>query len=445
MSALPLTPAPSRGLVGVRNPVASLPSQDGGERLKLALYHPWIYLSGGIERSILELLMRSRHDWTVYTHHFDGEATFPELLDQDVREMGKPISVRRSLGPLVRAGARIASSRFPVGGEQGLLVSSEGLGDLAVARARIPAVAYCHTPLKIVHDQVTRSRLEADHPILRQALRVLGPSFSAVDRRMWRRYQHAFANSNETRDRIGQARLADPADVEVLHPGVDTARFTYGDAPREDLFLVAGRIMWQKNIELAIDALREARAQGSTAELVVAGAVDEKSQPYLESLRQRAADLPVRFVVNPSDHELRDLYRRCKALLFTPPNEDWGIVPLEAMACGAPVIAVDAGGPRESVLHEVTGWLVPGHVSAFAATMRSYEAMSPLAVERMRLAARRHATTHDWDRFARRIDDVMEAVVRGRQPAQVQRAMAETSEAVASSQVQATAPVAIGA
>ena len=60
-----------------------------------------------------------------------------------------------------------------------------------------------------------------------------------------------------------------------------------------------------------------------------------------------------------SDERRRDLLARSHALVYTPSNEHFGIVPLEAMAAGRPVIAVDSGGPRESVLHGRTGWLCP--------------------------------------------------------------------------------------
>jgi glycosyltransferase involved in cell wall biosynthesis len=418
------------------SPTVVLPNLDRapGRPLRLALYHPWIYLQGGVERTILELLNRSRHDWTVYTHHYDRDATFPGLADHDIRELGKPISVRRSLGPLTHAGVRIASTRLPTAGERALLVSSEGLGDLAVARARVPAVAYCHTPLKILHDPVNRARLTSSRPMIGHALKVLGPGFNAVDRRMWRRYQHAFANSAETRTRIGRAGLADPADVEVLHPGVDTDRFAFGHGRRDDAFLVAGRIMWQKNIELAIDAIADARRRGSTAELVIAGAVDAKSRDYLASLRERAAGLPVRFVVDPTDDELRELYQRCKALLFTPENEDWGIVPLEAMSCGTPVLAVDAGGPRESVVDGVSGWLLPADAAAFGARMRTVETLPAAVIAEVRRATRRRALAFGWESFTARIDAVMEATVAEAEP-QSQLSIASRSTTAASSQV----------
>lgn len=375
--------------------------------MRIALYHPWVYLRSGIERSFVELLSRSRHDWVIFTHRYEPDATYPELREQPVVELQPRVSVRRSFGPLLAAAGTILQARLPDVGARALLVSSEGLGDFIMARNRLPAAAYCHTPLKILHDPPTREALEASDRRKAVALRVLGPAFEALDRRMWRRFRHIFVNSAETRRRTVAAGLASPGRLEVLHPGVNTEVFTDVDSRRRPMFLVAGRIMWQKNIELAIDAFRLACARGSGSTMVIAGAVDEKSQPYLRELRTRAAGLSVTFEPDPADERLIELYRTCQAVVFPPRSEDWGMVPLEAMACGAPVVSVDAGGPRESVVDGVTGWLLPGSPSSFADRMLAIEALPERELERFRRAARERATLFGWDHFVRRIDEVM--------------------------------------
>lgn len=377
--------------------------------MKFALYHPWVYLTGGIERVLLELLRHSKHEWTLYTHHFEPDATYPELSDFDVVELTPRVSVQRSLMPLVEAAATIARTRLPDDGRDGLLVSSEGLGDFIVARETGPVVCYCHTPLKILHDVPTREHLREHAMHKYAALRLLGPAFSAADRAAWQGYSHVFSNSRMTRERIAAARLRPASDVEVLEAGVDTSRIKPGKGRREMQFLVAGRIMWQKNIELAIDAVRILAAQGVHAPLVIAGAVDRKSVDYLEELRQRAQGLPVRFVVRPTDDELIALYQSSHAVLFTPRSEDFGIVPLEAMAAGTPVLAVNAGGPRETVVDGVTGWLLPGTPEAFAEKMRALMNES-LDMSFFRASARRRATQFCWERMIDRIDEVMAQV-----------------------------------
>ena len=385
--------------------------------MRFAVYHPWVYLTGGAERLLLEVMQRSRHDWVLHTHRFDADTTFPGFQDLDVQPLGTSVSVKRSLLPLAHAAASMATASLPETGARGLLVSSEGLGDLVVRKARVPSAVYCHTPLKILHDPVTRAALRERAPGKSKVVDLLGRPFNVVDRHLWRSYEHVFANSYETRSRIAQAGLAAADRVEVAYPGVDSD--LHQGPPdaweREPMFLVAGRIQWQKRIENAIDALRIAlhAPESSRMRLVIAGAVDAKSRPYLDSLRAKAVGLPVEFVVNPDDATLRALYGQATALLFTAPNEDFGIVPIEAMACGTPVMAVNHGGPRETIVHGETGWLLPDNPYWFALQMLSVAVSTPVDLARMREASRKRAELFAWQPTVDRIDDVMEQLALG--------------------------------
>jgi glycosyltransferase involved in cell wall biosynthesis len=350
---------------------------------------------------MVELITRSRHDWTVYTHHYEPEATYPEVAGLRVVPLQPEVSVRRSLGPLVHAASTLLRARLPEDGSRALLVSSEGLGDLIALRSTVPVAAYCHTPLKILHDPAAADVVRQSLP-KRLALGTIGPAFEAVDRRAWRRYAHVLANSNETVARIQAARLRPSGPLEVLTPGVSDSWWQHPVVmEREPVLLYAGRIMWQKNIELAIDTVR---LLDGRVRLVVAGMVDVKSQPYLARLRQRAAGLPVTFEIAPSDDRMRELYSTATALLFTPRNEDFGMVVLEAMAAGTPVLAVDAGGPRGIVEHGVDGWLLPPTAEAFAAQVTASD------FSRHRTAARENAQRFGWDAHVARVDEVMEGL-----------------------------------
>lgn len=358
---------------------------------------------------LLELMRRSRHSWTLYTHWYDADGTFAELRSQRVVELSPKVSVRRSLKPLADAAWTISRAVLPEA--DALLVSSDGFGDLIVARNRLPAACYCHTPLRIFHDPLTRDALRRTDRRKAEALSVLGPAFSVVDRRLWKRFRHVFVGSTEVRSRVERAGLVPSGPVEILPPGVDLDWFSDDERPREDFFLVAGRIKWWKNFELAIEGLAAASDRGKPPPMVIAGTVDPFADDYLDSLRSRARGLPVRFEIGPSQERLRELYRTCRALVFTSHNEDFGMVPLEAMACGAPVIAVDSGGPRETILHGVTGWLVAPTPEAFAGAM--LDAAPPDGkAEQMRSAARKRAMEFSWDRFVTRIDEVMDQIAK---------------------------------
>ncbi len=371
--------------------------------MQFVVYHPWVYLTGGAERLLAKLMQHSRHEWVLATHHYAPETTFADFLDLEVVELAPRVSVERSVRPVLHAARTLSSTPLPDLGADALLVSSEGLGDLVMAKAQLPAAVYCHTPLKIRHCETTRRALWERSRRHWAAATAMGVPFDLVTRSLWDRYEHRFANSNETQRRIARAGLARAEDVEVLRPGVDMDAFRGSDIRFARRVLVAGRIMWQKNVELAIEAFR--RADVEDGELVIAGAVDAKSREYLSHLRQLAEGLDVRFVIDPSDSELQGLYATATATIFTPPREDFGIVPLESMASGTPVLACRSGGVCETVVDGVTGWLRDPSAEAFAGPLRSV--MTNGVDPAMRRAARDRARDFGWDGFAARIDRVM--------------------------------------
>lgn len=160
-----------------------------------------------------------------------------------------------------------------------------------------------------------------------------------------------------------------------------------------------------QGIGLAIESLRELRSRGpgyAAVRLVVAGGYDPRlaeNVEHLAELRQLAeragvADA-VRFLPSFSDRQRALLLAACAGVLYTPQREHFGIVPLEAMAAGRPVVACDSGGPTESVADGATGFLRPPEAAAWADAMAALLAHGIAA--RMGAAARRHVQA----RFAR--------------------------------------------
>ncbi len=385
--------------------------------MHIAHYYPWLYLTSGVERTILEICRRSRHSHAIFTNRWDRNNTYPGFASIEVHEL-VPVSVKRSLLPVLKASLRIAFSKLDLRGFDAMMIHCDGVGDLALIRNfDLPAICFCHTPLRPAFDDEYRKRVTAKYRGLRRAaFEVSRGAFRLLDRNLWPRYSHVLFNSRETQQRAARGGLLRGLDgrYNVLHPGIDWDTFqpswTY-----ENYFLVPGRIMWTKNIELSIEGYRHfmARRPESTFRLVVAGRVDEKSQNYMRSLRQTAAGLPgVEFVENPSDEQLWQLYRDCYSVVFPAFNEDWGLVPLEGNAFGKPVVAVDAGGPRESQIAGSTGMLVPADAVAFCQAMVLISENEEL-VRRMGKTGREHARAYHWANFVSSIDGLFERVVFG--------------------------------
>src|SRR5262249_60082391 len=129
-----------------------------------------------------------------------------------------------------------------------------------------------------------------------------------------------------------------------------------------------------------------------------------KSEPYLEHLRELAAGDPaIEFAIHPSDAEMLEHYRRSYAMLFTAFNEDWGLVIIEAMACGKPVVASDRRGPREIVRDGHDGLLAPADPDSFAHAMARL-ASEPGLYERLSAAGVGGARRLGWPAFLAALD-----------------------------------------
>lgn len=240
-----------------------------------------------------------------------------------------------------------------------VIASHHAFATQVAVRSTTPVIAYVHSPARWVWDPSMRVG-EAGR-VGAAGLAAFSAAFKPVDRSAAQRVHTLLANSTEVADRI-QRWWGRPATV--VHPPVDTEYYSPADVPREDFFLLAGRLVPYKRPDLAVRA-----AERAGVPLVVAG--DGRMREQLEAV----AGPGTRFVGRVSDDELRDLFRRCRALLM-PGVEDFGIVPVEAQACGAPVIAIGAGGTLDTVVPGKTGELVaPGgdEVSAWATVLDAFD------------------------------------------------------------------------
>ncbi len=206
------------------------------------------------------------------------------------------------------------------------------------------------------------------------------------------------AISESTRDDLADRGIARDL-VRVIFPGIDTGQYTPDASVRASrpTFAYLGRLQKYKGVDLVLRAFAEAAVP--EAELEIAGAGN-----YRPTLERLAGELGVtgrvRFLGRIDESDKQALLRRAWALAFASPKEGWGITNLEAAASGTPVIASNSPGIRESVQHEVTGYLVPhADTAAMAQAMRRLASDRSL-VERLGAAAREFATGFSWERAA---------------------------------------------
>ncbi|MEB8387406.1 glycosyltransferase [Rhodobacteraceae bacterium KMM 6894] len=382
---------------------------------RIALYYPWIYLKSGIERTILEINNRSRHDITIFTSHYDRDATFEGLRDCEVAQCGQ-VSVERTYRQAAKAAWTMMNLRFDKNEHDALVICCDGLGPLLGFRNRkLPLMNLCFTPLRAVYDMEYRKRL-MNRGGPRTAKILAERVFRVLDRAAWRRLDSVICNSHTTRARAIDGGLSAKAEMIVAYPGIAAAAIR-PQGEMGDYFFLPGRIMWTKNIELAIDAYRDYRLRGGTLNMVIAGMVDRKSRTYFQDLRERAADLDgISFETEVSDARMDALYKGCRAVLLASFNEDQGLTPLEGMAAGKPSIAIDRGGPRESVVDGQTGFLVEPGTAPFADAMLTLDQDVGLA-RTMGLNGQKRVVRFTWENFIDVFDAEIDRIIIARETA----------------------------
>ena len=220
-----------------------------------------------------------------------------------------------------------------------LIISSEsGPAKGVITRPDAVHICYCHSPMRYVWDMYHEYRSTAG-----RLIRSLFP-FIAHYMRMWDRLSadrvdHFIANSKFITSRIKKFYRRE---ADVIYPPVNTTEFSYEQA-RGDFYLCLGQLVPYKKADLAVDAFNKLGLP-----LVVVGEGE-----LFEALKSRAGD-NVTLMGRQPFPVIKDLLERCRGLIF-PGVEDFGIVPVEAMAAGAPVIAYAKGGALETVIHGHTG------------------------------------------------------------------------------------------
>ncbi len=370
--------------------------------MKIAIVHDWLVTYAGAERVLAALC----ETWP----EADLFAVIDFLCDEDRARLGGKRATTTFIQQLPKA--RSAYQKYlplmPLAIEQldmsayDLVISSSH----AVAKGVLTGpnqlhISYVHSPIRYAWDLQHQYLHEAslDRGVKAKLARMLLHYMRMWDQRTASGVDEFIANSHFIAKRINKSYRRQST---VIYPPVDTSRFTLHEA-KEDFYLTASRMVPYKKIPLIVEAF----AAMPDKRLVVIG-----TGPEMERVRE-VASANVTLMGYQSDEVLRQYMQRARAFVFAA-EEDFGIAPIEAQACGTPVIAFARGGVLETIRgleHEKpTGVFYPEQsVDSIVAAVRTFE------THRQRISAsncRSNAERFGGERFKQEIKAFVEARIR---------------------------------
>jgi len=356
--------------------------------MRVALVHDWLTGMRGGER-VLEVLCELFPDASLHTLlHVPGSVS--PIIERHapqtsfLQRVPGIARLYRHLLPLYP----LAIDGLDVGDAEIVISTSHCAAKSVPTRAGARHLCYCFTPVRYAWDQFDAYFGPQRVGRLRSAvMRRLLDRFARWDQRTSIRPDRYVAISQYVARRVGRYYNRRSA---VVYPPVDTVYFTPGPAPRDRFALVVSALVPYKRVDVAVAACR---AVGVPLKVIGQG-------PDALALA-RLGGPGVEFLGALPDNDVREMYRRA-AMVLLPGEEDFGLVPVEAQACGTPVVALGRGGATETVADGGTGVLTGEGVDAFAAGIRRVldEPPSPAAC---RAQAERFST----ERFVQQLLDAV--------------------------------------
>lgn len=355
--------------------------------LQVVLVHDWLIGMRGGEKC-LEVFCRQWPEAPLFTLLHRKGSVSPIIEDRPLHPsllhyLPQVQRYYRYLLPLMP----LAASALAVPDCDLLISSSHCVAKSVRPPLGTPHLCYCYTPMRYAWHMRQSYFGEAVSVKDRLREQVLA-ALRAWDRQTAARVTHFVAISRTIQARI---RECYGRDSRVIYPPVDTDFYHPAPVPRERYYLMVSAFAPYKRLDLAVEACNRLQRQ-----LIIVGQGQEEKK-----LRALAGPT-VHFLGWQPDEQIRWHLRRCQALIF-PGEEDFGIVPVEAMACGTPVIAYGRGGVTETVIppgqaSEPTGiWFGEQTVDCLIEGLRQFERLqadlSPAAIRRQaeRFHARRFA------------------------------------------------------
>jgi len=311
--------------------------------VKKALVHDWFVAYGGAEKCV--------ESFTNIWDDFDVYSLVDFLNEEDRQKILKGKKANTSFiqkFPFARSKYRQYLPFFPMAIEQFelsdydlILSSSHAVAKAVLTHCNQLHVSYVHTPMRYAWDLYHQYLKEGN---LNRGLKGALAKYFLHEIRQWdvataNRVDYYIANSHYVARRIKKIY---GKDATVIYPPVDIEKFTLQEK-KEDFYLTVSRMVPYKRIDLIVEAFTN-----TDRKLVIVG-----TGPDMEKLKSLAGK-NTELLGYQSNEVVMELMQRAKAFVFAA-EEDFGIAPIEAQACGTPVICFGYGGTRETVINMVTG------------------------------------------------------------------------------------------
>ncbi len=348
--------------------------------MKIAILEPYIEGIGGAQKVIARyasFLNSKGHDIEIFTQRYNKDTTYPEFKEIKINIL-KPRS--KFLSPLT-----FFMYNF---GDFDVIIANDWPSNFTSLRHN-NVIWVCYTPKRDFYDlkdyYFKRANFKGKVALLFKKF-----LFKYLDFLSAQKANKITVASNNNVNRV--KKYYSRNDVKLIYHGIDINDYQIGKY--QDYLLYVSRLVKPKRVDLAIKAMKFIK--NKKLKLYIIGDGEEKDN-LLNLIRKDKID-NVEFLGKVNNNRLQKLYSNCLAVIYTPLNEDWGLIPLEAGASGKATIGVNEGGLKETIVNNKTGFLIPSIELSpkKIAEKIDYLFNNKSIAKKMGLEARKKAEDFDW-------------------------------------------------